>query len=450
MSSVWSPHAKNFSSILETGTVAASLSGAQSIGAAEPGAVCGSVVAALVTYYAGSLAVLLGVVVGFEHLARDRHASPQHRDPMLAFSRWDGRHHTRIASDGYEYDPDRRSIVAFFPLYPMLGGALASITGLRTEIALLIVSNAFLIACLILLHAYVAHDNEAHPDTPFNVERHEGLRSQRAAHTLIAFSFWPTTFFFRMTYTESVFLFFAMLALYGMRRRWRLWLIAVICGLDTAARPVGVALVLPFALHIWRERLHDRRNFRTVPVATLLCVVACWGLLAYMLYQQVTFGDALGFAKTQQHWTMRPVDDGNKLAALVMLEPLWSVYVPGSDGYWAQTVPTIEPLFNLQAANPIYFVTAIGLIAYGARRRWLNAYEVLLSAGLILIPYVTRSYEMAMASQGRYVAAAFPMYIVMGELLHRVPSPWSTLIIAPIAVLMAIYAALFAAGFVVI
>jgi hypothetical protein len=55
-----------------------------------------------------------------------------------------------------------------------------------------------------------------------------------------------------------------------------------------------------------------------------------------------------------------------------------------------------------------------------------------------------------MASQGRFVAAAFPMYIVMGELLRRIPQPWSTLVVAPCAFLMGVYSALFAAGFVLI
>jgi hypothetical protein len=129
---------------------------------------------------------------------------------------------------------------------------------------------------------------------------------------------------------------------------------------------------------------------------------------------------------------------------------LWSVYLSGSDAYFARRPHSVGGLFNLQAANPIYFVVAVSLVVLGVRRKWLNEYEVLLSVGLITIPYVTRSYEMAMSSQGRFMAVVFPMYIVMGELLRRIPAPWQSLIIAPAAVLMAIYAALFAAGYVVI
>jgi hypothetical protein len=219
-----------------------------------------------------------------------------------------------------------------------------------------------------------------------------------------------------MAYAESLFVFLCMLALYGIKRGWRPWVIALVCGAATATRPVGVALLLPLAWYLWTERLRNRHDFGAILKSGLLCALACGGLLAYMAYQQAAFGDALAFAKTQKHWTMGDAPSGNKLLALFTLEPIWSVYVPDSPGYWAKKVPTIEPLFNLQAANPIYF-------------------EVLLSIGLIAIPYVTRSYEMCMASQGRFVAAVFPMYIVMGELLRRIPDPWSTLVVAPSAIL---------------
>jgi hypothetical protein len=254
-----------------------------------------------------------------------------------------------------------------------------------------------------------------------------------------------------MTYTESVFIFFSLLALYAMHRRWPLWTIAIVCGLTTAARPVGIALLLPFALHVWNDLLRDRRDFRSVILTVLLCAAACWGLLAYMLYQQVTFGDALAFGKTQEHWTMREVNGINeKIAALVSLEPVWSVYLPDSPAFWRNETREAGVLFTLRAANPLYFLVAIASVLYGARRGWLTRAEVLLSLGLILIPYVTRSYEMCMSSQGRFMAVVFPMYIVMGELLSRIPSPWFALIVAPAATLMAIYAALFAAGFVII
>jgi hypothetical protein len=386
---------------------------------------------------------------GLEQLLPLRRLPALRNDPVAAFSRWDGEWYARIATEGYSYAPDKRSSVAFFPLYPLLGKGVTIATGLRVEIALLIVAHLLLFGCFVLMHAYVSSRPHPSPLLATASLRPEG-EGNLAAHTVIAFAFWPTTFFFRMAYSESVFVFLCVLALYGMHRNWRSSIIAIVAGLATAARPVGIALLLPFAWHLWTTQLQHRLTLRSTVMASLLCLTACWGLIAYMVYQQIAFGDALGFAKTQESWRMREGSVEEKVLALVTLEPVWSVYVPSSDAYWAKRVKSIDPLFNLQAANPVYFLIGAGLVAYGAWRRWLNAYEVLLSIGLILIPYETRSYEMCMASQGRFMAAVFPMYIVMGELLRRIPSPWFVLLVAPSAFFLGIYAALFAAGFVVI
>lgn len=391
---------------------------------------------AFAAYYAGSLVVLMGSVFGFRQLSEDRDGRATSRDPISAFTEWDGQWYTQIANKGYDYQPEKRSSVAFFPLYPLLGRAVAFVTGLRTELALLITAHVFLLACCIALHQYIRLSPSR-------------TASNLPAYALIAFAFWPTTFFFRMAYSESVFVFLCIVALYGMECRWSMWCIAAVCGLATAARPVGVALLLPLVAYYWKEYRARSSVVALAVRGVAVCWIACWGLILYMLYQQAAFGDALGFAKTQQHWTMREVATEQKITSLLLLEPLSSVYIAESPGHWTKN-SLVDPPFNLHAANPIYFVLALLLLTYGARSRVLTFSEVLLSVGLILIPYVTRSYEMCMASQGRFVAAVFPTYIVLGEILRRIPEPWSTLVVGPAAFLMAAYAALFAAGFALI
>jgi hypothetical protein len=363
-------------------------------------------------------------------------------------TRWDAQWYSRIATEGYAYSSHERSDVAFFPLYPVAGAILATLGGLRIDMSLLVVAHVFLLGSFFLFHVYLLARVRSFQEGKLDEVLQESSGSP--AYALIAFAFWPTTFFFRMAYTESLFFFLCLLTVHAFVRNWRSPIIAVIVGLATATRPVGIALLIPFALHVYRQVLPFRTGIRRSLVFVLLCLVACWGLLAYMLYQYVTFGDALAFAKTQAHWRIRGGSLHDKAVALATLEPLWSVYLSGSDAYFARRPHSVGGLFNLQAANPIYFVVAVSLVVLGVRRKWLNEYEVLLSVGLITIPYVTRSYEMAMSSQGRFMAVVFPMYIVMGELLRRIPAPWQSLIIAPAAVLMAIYAALFAAGYVVI
>ena len=86
----------------------------------------------------------------------------------------------------------------------------------------------------------------------------------------------------------------------------------------------------------------------------------------------------------------------------------------------------------------------------GVWKRWLNGRESLLGVLLLLIPYVTRSYEMCMLSQGRFIAANFLIYLVMGRLLNRIPGPVAAFVLCVAAVYLEVYVGQFAAGYLLI
>lgn len=68
---------------------------------------------------------------------------------------WDGQWYLEIAAKGCSYDPRRASRVAFFPLYPLLGKAVAAITGLETGWALVLVSHLALLGAFVLWPFYL-------------------------------------------------------------------------------------------------------------------------------------------------------------------------------------------------------------------------------------------------------------------------------------------------------
>jgi Gpi18-like mannosyltransferase len=238
----------------------------------------------LVYYYLTSAVAILGLVIGHEHLKVAVHAPSKTGDLVEAFANWDGRWYRQVTQEGYSYDGEKNSDVAFFPAFPLLGRFVEELTGLRAELALLAVAHLCLAATFVVLAGYVRCRA---PDQPALV-----------GYTLLAFGLVPTTFFFRMAYSESLFVLCSVLALYGMRRRWPLVAICAIIGVATATRPVGVALLAPLALYLW-ERSETWRGFviRLVGFGAL----ASWGLAAYMVYQYAQFGEALAFAKTQAH-----------------------------------------------------------------------------------------------------------------------------------------------------
>lgn len=248
-----------------------------------------------------------------------------------------------------------------------------------------------------------------------------------------------------MAYSESLFVFLVVLCLYGMESRWPLLLVAVLVGLATAARPVGLALLPPFVLHI-RHRSASAQQFG-LRIAWLL-PLSLWGIAAYMGYLWLVFGEPLAFLKTQANWRVyRPSSLAEKATALATLKPVWGNFSPASLGYWLQHTVYPNPFASLSLMNPLFFVSALVLLFLGLRQRWLSSYETLLAGGLLLIPYVASSYEMHMAGMGRFVAAIFPLHLVLGQILARLRGPLAAGLLCVSACFLALYAALFAAWY---
>jgi hypothetical protein len=285
----------------------------------------------------------------------------------------------------------------------------------------------------------------------------------------LSLGLFPHSFFLRLGYTESLFLLCAVVSMYAIERRWPGWLIALIVGFTTATRPVGVALVAVFALHLWQEsrrgapsgldatkggssqasaKVRWRRSWRHfLPRAALFLPVACWGLAAYMLFSHYEFGDALAFAHSHDLWSPRPTPLGEKIVPLLKLEPLWSPFVPGNALYWGNDRSTSNPLFVAGFVNPIVFVATAALVIVGAAKRWLSSREVLLSALLLAIPYVTMAHDNYMRGQGRFCSVVFPAFIVLARLLR--PLPWWAIAIFFLACasLLGAYSALYGGGY---
>jgi hypothetical protein len=386
----------------------------------------------LLHYFITSLIVLLGVGFGREFLDGPMHSNPLSGDFLDCLARFDGQHYRRSCVEGYSYDPNQRSPVAFFPAYPLLARWLMQILPCRTEAALLLVAHVFLAGAFVLLSAYCR-------------QRFGREAPQIVDSILLSFGLFPTTLFFRMAYSESVFVTLTLLVLLGIERRWPLWLIASLVGLATGTRPVGVALVAVFLLHLWNCSPNAKRFL--VSCLSLL-PLSCWGLLAYVAFQFIAFDEPLAFAKTQDHWRLHaPAPSvAAKVESLLSLEPITGIFSPSSPRYWRYLDPDGDPFFSLVIANPILFVVSGLVVVFGALRRWLTRFEIVLSIGLLLIPYVTRGYDNSMASSGRFVAIIVPCHICVGRLTCDWPLPAKVSLAALTACYLGAFAGLYAVG----
>ena len=65
----------------------------------------------------------------------------------------------------------------------------------------------------------------------------------------------------------------------------------------------------------------------------------------------------------------------------------------------------------------------------------------------MLIPYVTKGYDNAMISHGRFAMAVWPVYIVAWELLRRLPLAVSGAVLGVLGFLLGVYTAVYSAGY---
>ncbi len=359
-------------------------------------------------FLASSLIVLAGLLLTPMGQPGHAHQLAEGRPGLVqSCFQMDALHYRYIVLSGYGFDEGRRSPVAFFPFYPLLCRAVMQLSGLSVEAAMLLVANVGLLGAMMTFHVYLRR-------------RFPEAAIEQIDLMVLLLGLLPTGMFARMPYAESWLMMLALLALLGMRQRWPLLIIAACVALATATRPVGVALLLPLGWHVLRT--HERWPERSSALFLYL-IIGASGLLAYMAYLAGAFGDPLAFAWTQEHWFMgsKSKEAWSKWFSLLTLEPIWGAWWPDSVHYWGRYDARLPWYFSLLFANAAYFILGWSMVGLGWLHRWLTVEELLLAAGLLLIPYVTRSYEMSMASMGRFVSVVVPMYISLGFLLAGWP-----------------------------
>ena len=351
------------------------------------------------------------------------------------FTNWDGQWYRYVAVHGYFYDQNKPSSIAFFPAFPLVCRCLASVSGLDIDYAMIVVSNAFLAGTFVLLSFYVRH-------------RYKTFNYYDYRYTLVAFGVYPTSFFFRMGYTESMFLFIVTLFIYLIEIEAPLIAIAMVGALASATRSTGIALVFPLLVQVLNR---SRSTGVSVRKVYFLIPISISGLLVFMVYQYYEFGNPFAFAESQNRFKDRPSPPLiHKMFYLATLEPIRSLFTSTSLGYWRRFEIVTSPLFSLHVADPFFFISAVAIATIGFRTKVLNLTEFILSLALVLIPYFSIGCETYMRSQGRYSSTAVPIYFVIGHFLSRVPGSTASGFLIVSCIFMFIYASLFMAGYMLI
>lgn len=340
-------------------------------------------------------------------------AQPQSVPTLLQPSvRWDGAYYVDIADSGYCLDPSSRSSVAFFPLYPALTAAVKK-TGLSTTASAVVLSSLSTLGAFLIFYRLAL------------LELKQVVVAQRA---LLYLAFFPTAYYLSVVYTESLFLLLSVGGFYAARRGHWGW--AAFCGLlATATRPTGMILWGGLALE-WMnqkgfrlEKIFSTANWKALangiranPAEVAAIASMPLGLVSYMRYLGVSYGDPWVFAGAQAAW-------GRSLR-----NPLWEVTNGLTYG--------VRQLFTGGAYDPAIPANSVswlvGMIATVAAFRWLGQ-----SYGMFCLVSMLVPSSAGIMSLSRFLLVIFPIPMVMARATPN--ARWQVLILTVFILLLALF-----------
>jgi len=339
----------------------------------------------------GKLAVLLVVFLAYELLPFStpnfeiNFVDPARRVVSLAtaFSTWDAQHYLYLSESGYHAGQMSN---AFFPLLPLLIHLTAPIFH-STLVAGLVVSNVASLLGVYFLYRLVSE-----------------LHGRGAADsTLLLYLAFPTAFFFSLIYTESLFLLLAASFFYLLFRRGLAWA-ALPAAVLPLARPEGVLIIIPFAVHYAFEVLGLGRRPLAAALARFeasqaaLVLSPLLGAAAYLAYMRAATGNAFEMFEAMK----------NYVSAHSLTYVLHPADLARALGEW----PLALHGFTNSAIDRALFLVFLLLLPPMFRR--VHPALAVFGVGVGLLNVLSGTFM----SYSRYLLLAFPVFITAGLLLQ--------------------------------
>ncbi|MCL5003685.1 MAG: hypothetical protein M1352_00250 [Patescibacteria group bacterium] len=280
---------------------------------------------------------------------------------------WDSGHYLEIAIKGYEY-PNQ----AFFPLWPLVLKSL-SLTGISIYKIDFFLSNFF---CLIIFILF------------YNL----GVKiigRPAAQKALILLAVFPSSFYLISGYSESLFLIQA-LTFFCLLEAGRFKSASFVSALATATRFSGVGLSA--ALLVMNTRITRK---------LLLFAISILGLLSYLIYLKLYFGDPLLFVRGVWEWGRFHYWKSMVFPPITIFSAAYDLIKNRGGGLFRYC----DFLFGLA------FLALLPLVYKKLGKNYL-VYSLI----LILIPLSSGKTE----SLIRYLLPVFPVFLIAGNLLSSI------------------------------
>lgn len=199
---------------------------------------------------------------------------------------WDTGWLLHIAREGYTNLAD----TAFFPLYPLVVRLAHRFTGIGFAVSGVALSLFFFLIAIYVLGLWL-----------FN---QFGLRTAYLGMALLVF--FPTSFYFRAAYTESMFLAFVLLAVYASSRG-HFVTAGIVTSFASLTRNTGLFVCAILVVDYVYQRnmglqFWTREWWQRIDRKALVLVLPPLTFAGYLLWLQSHTGHAFAFMLAQQYW----------------------------------------------------------------------------------------------------------------------------------------------------
>ncbi|MCD6028799.1 MAG: hypothetical protein K0S78_973 [Thermomicrobiales bacterium] len=321
---------------------------------------------------------------------------------------WDGLWYRLIALEGYA-GGTQSAKAAFWPLLPGIMRGGSEVTGWTVDSVGYLVANLAFLGALLLLYRLILLDFGD---------------ATLARRTLWVLALFPTALFFSAVYTESLFLFLTVGALY-LWRRDRLWLAGMVGIAAALARSGGVFLILPFLALLWDRHRTDWRGYWPGVIPAFLPALGPAFFAALLNQEQ---GNWNAFIDVQEQWNRYSALPWETLQCAAFTchtlggEPdgiSWGwLTTLVNDPSWA-TITSTEWRVSVANSDVLELVvTVLFLVLALLGLRLLPLYQTVWVLPALVIPLLQPSEVHALMSMPRFVLVLFPLFIVLAKLLR--------------------------------
>lgn len=201
---------------------------------------------------------------------------------LNSWNRWDAPHYLYIAQNGYTSHGDPANFIVFPPLYPVIVKFVDLIFNNLVFSGILISNILFIAGSLIF---YILVKNEFNEKT--------------ATRTLVILNVFPTSYFFSIPYTESLFFFLIILSFYFLKEN-KLWKTGIAGSLGFLARTMGIILLPALILTTAVSKFNKKKKIFSWIVISIPFAIT---IFSYLAINWSVFGNAFAFKTIlENHW----------------------------------------------------------------------------------------------------------------------------------------------------